>query len=54
MTRDELVNAVREYANAKHPGWDVASVMVSRGIGREPETLIVMASCPSPPVESQR
>lgn len=44
MTTDELKQAVREYADREHPGWDVASVCVSRGPGAEPETIIVNPS----------
>lgn len=53
MGRDELTRLLREYANEHHPGWDVASIMVSRGPGREPEAILVTpASAPSLPAES--
>jgi len=59
MTTDELKEAVREYADGEHPGWDVAGVTISRGVGREPETLIINPQTPRPdaarlPSESPR
>src|SRR6185437_1160605 len=41
MSRDELMDALREYVDREHPGWDGASVTVSRGDGREPERLVI-------------
>jgi hypothetical protein len=55
MTRDELMAAVREYADREHPGWDAASVCICRGNGREPEmmTITPKPSAASLPLESQ-
>lgn len=41
MSLDQLVSALREYATREHPGWDVLSLMVSRGVGAAPETIIL-------------
>lgn len=41
-SRDELMKMVREYADAEHPNWSAASVTVSRGVGNDPERLIIV------------
>lgn len=42
MTAEQLKLAVNEYARENFPGsWDVASVVISLGEGREPEMLVV-------------
>ena len=41
MAAEELKRVVREYANREHPGWDVASITISRGPGEKPETLVI-------------
>ena len=44
MTRDELVKAIREYAESEHSGWDSVSVLC-RGQRQEVmEYLLVEAS----------
>lgn len=56
-TAEQLKQDVRDYADREHPGWDVARVAISRGLGHEPELLIItpkhQASVPSLPSESQ-
>ena len=58
MTAEKLKEAVRQYADSEHPGWAVASVTLCRGLGEQPETLIVTprpaASPPSLPAKSPR
>ena len=41
MTAEMLKSFVREYASQEFPGWDVASITISRGPGEKPEALIV-------------
>lgn len=41
MTRDELMDAVREYANREHPGWRCASVCVDIRDGLPHEMIVI-------------
>jgi hypothetical protein len=53
MSAEQLKAAVKEYARENFPGaWDVASVVISRGDGMEPEMLVVTPGRAVPPATS--